>query len=36
MDWKYTGEAAITLALLGAIPAVAASVLQARCNITFQ
>ncbi len=34
MDWILTREAVITLAVLGAIPAVAASVLQMRGNIS--
>jgi len=34
MDWLLTREAVITLAVLGAIPSVAASVLQVRGKIS--
>lgn len=34
MDWLLTREAVITLAVLGAIPSVAASVLQVRGSIS--
>ena len=34
MDWLLTREAVITLAVLGAVPSVAASVLQVRGSIS--
>lgn len=34
MDWIFAREAVITLAVLGAIPSVAASILQARGSIS--
>ena len=36
MDWMLTREAVITLAVLGVIPSVAASVLQVRRTISAQ